>query len=311
MSNFNEVIAAEPEPRPSNIGQVRVSAGNNSQWNINGNGIFLPTGRTTDILPSGVYQAIATQSGIGAISIPVQSDGLIDLPDMATQMVLNEVETFWNSEEKYRKHNLLYKRGIILYGPPGSGKTVTVKMLMAKIIERGGLVFFCTNTNLTTLALRELRNIEPTRKVVVVLEDVDEIINFNGEASVLSMLDGEHNIDNVLNLATTNYIDRLAARVINRPSRFDRRVEIGMPSADSRRAYFQHATGNNLIAEDLDLWVKETDNMSIAHLRELVASVYCLDQNFTDVVNRLRSMAEPPRSKNDGWKSRSTPGFTS
>jgi SpoVK/Ycf46/Vps4 family AAA+-type ATPase len=128
------------------------------------------------------------------------------------------------------------------------------------------------------------------RNIILVYEDIDEIINYNGESTVLSLLDGEHNIDNVLNLATTNYPGLLGARIINRPSRFDRRIYVDMPSQPAREEYLRKACKGNLSAHDLGLWVKDTEGMSIAHLRELVAAVYCLGQDYSGVVERLKKL---------------------
>lgn len=273
-------------------GEKKPDIGSHSQWAISSNGRFTPVGTTVGKLEAGIYTPFAVPGMWGVERMNIESDGLYELPDMATEVVLNEVKTFWNSEEKYRKHKLLYKRGLILWGPPGSGKTVTIKILMQELVRRDGIVIVVQNVGLAIEVLKALRRIEPDRNIITVFEDIDEIINNNGESVVLSMLDGENNIDRVLNLASTNYPERLGARIINRPSRFDRRVYVGMPSDVARRAYISKATSGELPEEQLTTWVKDTSDMSIAHLRELVAAVYCLGQPYESVVERLQKMAE-------------------
>jgi hypothetical protein len=265
---------------------------NHSQWALGGNGRFMPVGATVSNLPSGIYEPFATPGMWGLERLNIASDGIYTLPDMATQTVLEEVSRFWASEAKYREHKLLYKRGIILWGPPGGGKTVTVKLLMNELVSRDGVVIVAQQIPLTIMCMKAIRRIEPKRNLIVVLEDIDEIINYNGEASVLSMLDGENNVDNILHLATTNYPERLGARIINRPSRFDRRVMVGMPGPEARKVYLEKTTGGTLGEETLTKWVTDTEEMSIAHLRELVAAVYCLGQPYDDVLERLKAMAE-------------------
>lgn len=282
MSSVDE---DDEEPKP------KKEADNHTQWAIGGNGRFMPVGATVEKLPAGIYEPFAQPGMWGLELLKISSDGIYLLPDMATETVLAEVTKFWNSEKKYREHNLLYKRGIILCGPPGGGKTVAVKLLMNQLVSKDGVVIIAHNINLTIMCLKAIRRIEPKRNLIVVLEDIDEIISFNGESQVLSMLDGEQNVDNILHLATTNYAEKLGARIVNRPSRFDRRVNVPMPEEAARRVYLDKATKGELARDTLETWTEDTDGLSIAHLKELVASVYCLEQPYQDVISRLKAMA--------------------
>ena len=272
--------------------KAKTNTETHSQWALGGNGKFMPVGSTVPTLPAGVYETFATPGMWGLEKSNIVTDGIYALPDMATEMVMDEVNKFWESESRYREHSLLYKRGIMLWGPPGGGKTVAVKLLMQDLVKRDGIVVIGQSISLLVLCLKAVRRIEPKRNLIVVLEDIDEIINYNGESVVLSMLDGENNVDNILHLATTNYPERLGSRIINRPSRFDRRVYVGMPSELARKSYLTQATKNGLKAKELKQWLTDTEGMSIAHLRELVAAVYCLNQPYAEVISRLQDMSK-------------------
>lgn len=64
-----------------------------------------------------------------------------------------------------------------------------------------------------------------------------------------------------------------------------------------RRAYLLHVLCEEKEhSENVDTWVHDTQGMSIAHLKELVIAVTCLEQNYDDVISRLRSMKVTPRS---------------
>lgn len=293
--------ASQTAPNDSAGEESKTDKENHSQWALGGNGRFTPVGSTVPRLTAGVYEPYAVPGSWGLEKMKVASDGIYELPDMATNTVLEEVRKFWSSEERYRKHSLLYKRGVLLWGPPGSGKTVAVKMLMTELVKQDGVVVVANSVNLTTMCLKAIRRIEPKRNLIVVLEDLDETIAYQGEAGVLSLLDGENSIDNILNIATTNYPEKLGPRIINRPSRFDRRVYVGMPTPEARAAYLTRATQGNLVDGDLERWVADTKDMSIAHLRELVAAVWCLDQPYDDVIDRLKKMGAPVKASEEGF----------
>lgn len=121
------------------------------------------------------------------------------------------------------------------------------------------------------------------------IEDVDEIINRFGEHTLLALLDGENQVENIVHIATTNYPEILGARIVNRPSRFDERILVGMPTALARQTYLSRTTFG-LSLKELDRWVKDTDGLSIAHLRELAAAVLCLEQPYDQVIQRLKAM---------------------
>lgn len=155
----------------------------------------------------------------------------------------------------------------------------------------GVLTLLCGHPELMESMLPRIRQMEPNTPLTVILEDIDEIIDKHGERSILSMLDGENQIANVVYVATTNYPERLGARIVNRPSRFDERIFVGMPSALNRKLYLQTVVPE-MSESMMEAWVRDTTGFSIGLLRELVAAAFCLDQPYEEVLARLRSMFE-------------------
>lgn len=265
------------------------------QWQIGPNDSFRPAGVTVETLPVGVYRFSQDPYGLYLQKVTVLTDSLIELPDSANHRVIEGMRKFWSEEDRYKKHGLLYKRGVLLWGPPGSGKTATLTLLSHELMRAGGLVVFCADPSLSSLGLAALRRIEPERRLICIIEDIDEIIPRYGEHDLLALLDGENQVDNIVMIATTNYPDRLGPRIVNRPSRFDERILVGMPSERAREAYLQKIAPN--LNGDLAKWVKDTKDLSIAHLRELAAAVLCLDQPYDEVIERLRSMRVLPKDR--------------
>ena len=118
---------------------------------------------------------------------------------------------------------------------------------------------------------------------------------------LLNILDGVKQIENVVYIATTNYPEKLQERITNRPSRFDRRYKVEMPSNEIRRSYIKNKLSDQDISNiDIDRWVKETDNMSLSHLKELIISVVVMGKDFDEALNSLKEMKKSPSIRKGG-----------
>lgn len=253
-------------------------------------------------LPNGHFVIDSGMSGPYFKKHDLAVDVLINLPDPATERVMKEMDKFWASEHRFRKHGFLWKRGIMLWGPPGSGKTSTVQSLINKVTsnQQNGIAISIYDPNISSEGLTLLRKIEPRRPVLAIIEDIDALIRRYGESSLLSLLDGETQVDNIVYVATTNYPENLDPRFVNRPSRFDLVQKIGMPNANARRSYllFKHPEfAKN--TQTLMQWVKDTEDFSIAHLKELLVAVHVLDCPYAEALDRLKTMMEKQISSKD------------
>ena len=261
---------------------------------------YFPCESTVKTLEPGQYLVKRCEArGYYFSNKKVNLDDLISLPDNNSDQVLRSIADFWTKEAAFRELGFLWKRGILLWGPPGSGKTSTVQQLAKQIVDMGGISIYCTYPSHDAEGLRILRTIEPNRPIVVIMEDIDAIINCHGEADLLSMLDGELQIDNVVFVATTNYPERLDNRIVNRPSRFDERIKIGMPNAECRSVYLAAKCPRIAETDELAYWVEHTDGYSIAHLKELIVSVECLGNDRDTVLERLTTMITTSVSSSD------------
>jgi AAA+ superfamily predicted ATPase len=308
ISNYNQAQQQRGDsPSPVKAVNDWATQMDIKQWAILPNGAYRAIGPACKQMPAGTYHVAEDNYGLFFQEMKMVTDDLIVLPDTANDRVLESMRTFWNMEKRYKNHGLLYKRGVLLWGPPGSGKTATLQLLTRELIRQKGIVIVSNVPALTAAGLAILRRIEPERRLIVLLEDVDETINRFGEHDLLALLDGEHQVDNVVMIATTNYPDRLGARIVNRPSRFDERILVDMPSAQARRVYLKKVA-HTLDEKMLEQWVVDTDKLSVAHLRELTAAVLCLGQSYEEVLKRLRSMRIRPREL-DGFNGGQGTGF--
>lgn len=294
INRLLKTVACGDRPIAAEKGEDKIQ-GAACQWSTIDGIKFQPCHSTVDHLIPGVYEILPCPSGIYFEKIPVQTDGLIRFPETNSDLVIDEIKKFWDREHYFDKFNLTFKRGIILWGPPGSGKSCTIQLIMSDVINRNGVVFKFTHPSLFREGIRNFRQIEPETPLVVLMEDIDSILNQYSESEVLNILDGVDQVKKVVYLATTNYPELLGERILNRPSRFDKRFKMGHPSAASRELYFRHLLSEETINEckiDLKKWVKDTSGMSVAHLRELVIAVCILGNDYEEAIDTLRSMVE-------------------
>ncbi len=277
-------------------------------WARTGNTYF-PVSTVTNEIPPGAYRCNVSQQGPYLERMEIKIDQLLVLPDSATEQLLAEFSRFWELKPAFDKRGFTFKRGLLMWGPPGSGKTSAIWQMTERLIkDHQGAVIFVESPQVATWCLAALRRIEPHRKIVTVLEDIDAMIQRSGEHELLSLLDGENQIENVVHVATTNYPDRLDRRFVDRPSRFDTIMKVGMPSALARETYFK-AKEPSLSEEVLNRWVARTEGYSVAHLREVCIATQCFKQREEDVFERLDKMKEVITLTEDGDDEMGQVGF--
>jgi len=222
-----------------------------------------------------------------------KTEGLIYLPDGPAAHINESVERFLTQETKkaFDRYGLLYKRGVFLYGPPGTGKTVIIHQLSAMAKSKGMIVLMNPAPMGVDEVIDRVREIEGNQRAfMVVWEDLDYWIR-RQEAALLNLLDGYNQTDNIFYVATTNYLDDVPPRIRCRPSRFAEVIEVGPPSAEMRRLFFQKKVQpeDNI---DLNEWVKKTEGFVIDQLKDVIISVLVLGLTLDDAIGKLKQMQD-------------------
>lgn len=240
-------------------------------------------------LPPGIYEIQTTIDGELYFKefIPT-TDNLIKLTDNESQKILKEIDYFWKPETKakYDEYGIVYKRGLLMYGIPGTGKTATIMQTAHDMIKQDTVILYENNPNRISKALKIIHNIEPDKKVIAVLEECDEYIN---SSTFLSLLDGETSSNNVFFIATTNFIDRIPNRIKNRPSRFATIVEIKAPSTEARRCYLSTKLKDKNLIEK---YVEATSGFVIDNIKDVIISTMIFDVSLEDAVNKVKSYSQ-------------------
>jgi len=170
-------------------------------------------------------------------------DSIILDPRIKREIRANTID-FLNRRERWAQYGIPQKRGVLLAGEPGTGKTIICRALMA---EADGMT--CITTNAYGLSADEYitdlyelaQDLSPC---IVFIEDID-LIGLNREEyhyqcgpallSLLNILDGIEEKQEIVTVATTNNSEALDKAISQRPSRFDRVVKLSLPSLEERK----------------------------------------------------------------------------
>lgn len=252
-------------------------------------GIFRPIGPSIDTVPAGVYSVKIDNVSWYLEPTFFSSDELLKLPGLPIDFITGQIDTFWTRQKTFASCGLLHKRGILLYGAAGCGKTSIIKLLANKLIEDNGIVLLLDDPILAGTALQGIRQIEPDRPILTVIEDIDAFMTDEHERRLLlAFLDGETQVNHVVHLATTNHPDLLDETIVKRPGRFDVVIELKQPVKEAREAYLRTLIGKQVSEEELMHLVEATAGLGLAHLRELVSATHCLGLNTEETLKRLK-----------------------
>jgi len=204
----------------------------------------------------------------------VERDSII-LPDGVLERIERHALGVARHRERLLAAGRHLKRGLLLHGPPGTGKTTTAMYLVARMPGRTVLLLTGDALGLIEPACALARELEPA---MVVLEDVDLVAHdrmYDESGPVLfellNEMDGLASDADVLFLLTTNRPDILEPALAARPGRIDQAVELPLPdAADLRRLLDLYGTGLEMRVDDLDGIVDRLAGATPAHVKELL-----------------------------------------
>ena len=197
------------------------------------------------------------------------------------------------------------KRGLLLYGPPGVGKTHTVRYLTSSLVGTTVLQLTGGALHMIAEACSVARALQPS---MLVVEDVDLIAEDRGMHpghhpllfQLLNEMDGLAEDADVVFVLTTNRADLLEPALAARPGRVDQAVALELPDADARRALFELYRGDLPVdTAELDAVVARTQGVTASFLKELIRRSALLAATRTPGGSDLAVSAEDLRGALD------------
>lgn len=192
------------------------------------------------------------------------------------------IVNFIKHMDYFAEKELPTSRGCLLTGPPGTGKTLTCSAIMNQI--ESTIIYIKSDDIHERGQIAELydiaRSVAPT---IMVIEDIDTLGGIDrtrgGDHPILgeflNCLAGVESNSGVVTIATTNYPEHLDKALVDRPGRFDFRIDFGLPD-DKLRKWILKKYLSTFNHQDIDVkaLLKDTKGMTGAHLKEMVMMAY-------------------------------------
>ncbi len=202
---------------------------------------------------------------------------------------LREVVDFIQNPKKYERYGARLPRGILLYGSPGTGKTLLARALAGEanvpFFAVTGSDFIQVYAGLGASRIRDLfKKARKAGKCVIFIDEIDALgkkrrgggTGGNDESdrtlnALLTEMSGFNGNEGIVVIGATNRIDTLDSALL-RPGRFDRQIEVGLPDVNARYKILKLHSKNKPLASNIDFRkiAQETVYFSGAKLENLM-----------------------------------------
>jgi len=213
----------------------------------------------------------------------------IKLPEDDKKCIKVGALDFFEKKELYQKGNIPFKRGLIFAGEPGTGKTLTGRILMSQVKSTfiwatSEDLYYSEDFKYLMIMAKELA------PCIIFAEDIDNYLKYSSAIDVMKThMDGMEDVQGIVTILCTNYPKTIPPSLIDRPSRFDDVVEFNAPDEQFRYEILEYSSKHVEIedrAQTLKAIAKEADGLTGAHLKELIiySMLLAFDNERTSII---------------------------
>ena len=266
-----------------------------SFYDLSGEKIYISTGNLGQKLQAGSYAMKYCRNRGEVYLKPAE---VADIDDTTTTKQMKEImgicTKFIAGVDSKSIEKLGYKTkfGLLLKGPPGTGKSQTTNVAAATFIKHGGIVINIADEEVLDEGagdyIKRINTIQPDLSILLLLEDLDGYPDYI-ERSLTSILDGEQSPQNILFMGTTNFCDNISERLL-RPGRFDIIYTVEGMSASVRRTYITSklkAFSKKTSVTQMKEYMLVTKDYNFAELRTFMAYIGIFGFDARQIASKL------------------------
>jgi len=252
----------------------------------------------------GIWTIIKTAQGFSLVPTTFTKENILE-EYVVTEDINVKIDNFFDNTEVYKKYGIFPKRGGLLYGLPGCGKSCAITNVANHQIKNKkiAIVVWHTDKYEASEVSSFIKAFEYVKhgveRFILIVEDIGGVemgqVRMKSDSSLLSLLD---NVENTFKIptyvvATTNHISNFLDNLTNRPGRFDDKIHIQPPPAKARGKFLEFFSNNEADKDALAEIIKPDYNeFSIAHVKEAFIRSKIYKLALTDSIKRVKEEIE-------------------